>query len=88
MKFLAITFAALTLTATASFAQTVTPQSPIRLAQASSCSTWNATCNSRCADDACRKNVCGAKMSACLSSGCWTESGQAGGARHCGLAKK
>jgi hypothetical protein len=69
------------------WAQTA-PQTPFRVAQAGSCSTWNATCNSRCTDDACRKNVCGSKMTSCLSSGCWTESGSNGGARHCGLAKR
>ena len=87
MQRIVLAFAALTLSASIAVAQSG-PGSQIRLAQAASCSSWNSTCSSRCADDACRKNVCGQKMSSCLSSGCWVESAANGGARHCGLMKK
>lgn len=50
-------------------------------ASASSCSGWKAICESR-------GPGCGAKMTACLKSGCWTEGQAHGGKTHCGLKKE
>ena len=59
-------------------------QAPFQMAAgASSCSGWKAICESRGGGDS-----CDAKYSSCLSSGCFKEGAQYGGASHCGLAKK
>ncbi len=86
MKHIAFSLALLAASALSAVAQTPNP-SRIQIAQGGSCSAWKATCEGRCADAACRKNNCGPKMSACLSSGCWTEGAAYGGGRTCGLAK-
>lgn len=55
----------------------------------SSCSAWNATCKSRCAQSGrpnCA-NYCARQMKSCRKSGCWTEGSTHGGARHCSLKK-
>lgn len=55
---------------------------PATFAQsASTCSGWKAICESR-------GPGCGAKMTACLKSGCWTEGAAHGGKTHCGLKKE
>lgn len=50
-------------------------------ASASSCSGWKTICETR-------GPGCGAKMTACLKSGCWTEGQAHGGKKHCGLKKE
>jgi len=87
MRFVIVSFSAAVLTFSGARAEPL-PQGSFQVAQASSCSAWRSTCNSRCSDNACRKNVCGSKFSACLKSGCWSESAQHGGGSHCSLAKK
>jgi hypothetical protein len=62
-------------------------------ASAASCSGWRATCMSRASARGAEfaqsfAPQCEAKFSACLSSGCFTEGAQFGGATHCGLTQK
>ena len=87
MKSFPLTLAFLAAGALSAIAQTPNT-SRIQFAQGGSCSAWKATCESRCKDDACKRNVCGQKMSQCLSSGCWSEAAAYGGGRTCGLAKQ
>jgi hypothetical protein len=58
-------------------------------ASAASCSNWRATCVKRATSvNPGYLPQCDAKFSECLSSGCFTEGGNFGGATHCGLVKK
>ena len=58
-------------------------------ASAASCSSWRALCAKRSASvNPAYLPQCDAKFNECLSSGCFTESANFGGATHCGLVKK
>jgi hypothetical protein len=52
-------------------------------ASAASCSSWKGICSGRGGT-----SYCDSMFNACLSNGCWTETGRHGGATHCGLTKK
>jgi hypothetical protein len=58
------------------------------VAAQTTCGGWNSTCVSRCkARGAADCPYCSQQMTSCKKSGCWTESKQNGGAKHCNLGK-
>lgn len=52
-------------------------------ADAASCSSWKATCESRGGSTYCEQ-----QFAKCMKTGTWTEGAKFGGATHTGVAKK